>query len=549
MPKYKNFFEAEKELHQRHSDKIMQPDDPTYGVARIRQDEFLPFQKLPFKEGMEEGIFVGKFGEDGLPFAGEFRTTGLVVKLKTNEDGSYHLTQRNLMQRGVIIDSDFRDGEENFKAVGLNGDVVKEDEEKKGKMNVITKFNENAFYAEEISLPSTSEIIEKFSPVKKAYTELAEQKQEQFTQYLEANPQIADRLWGLKDNLDSKEALCSDTMFAELLGMRTREEQESQAVINAAVGVRRGLREDEMSTEDKNKFGNCGEYGVQTREAAIEQGFEQTFTLFGLPNHVFNVAVEGDKMIAIDAWNGNSIYEFTPEEFYKNQSLHGIFDLDFHRSNSFDGSHANTAAKDLLEARIREIDEARFNPEIQDIVGQRVEQKLSGLDPNNAYYHENAFELKSTIEHFGLSQDLLSQMREDYFTKFDPGHLVVGNEAHVIYDLFCRDADNPREEFDKLKDRFLLKVSDQQATDFGFDKVVEREFAQERGHPELSTLEQAGSSEKDRVENNKSHHPSLAEVKESLNEIVDTFKRNGSSAQELDQGHLPNADSKDIGRC
>ncbi len=109
--------------------------------------------------------------------------------------------------------------------------------------------------------------------------------------------------------------------------------------------ARRGYRQDLMTKEEKKSFGNCLEYGAQTQRMAIEQGFEQTFTLFGFPDHVFNVAVEGDEMIAIDGWNGNSVYEFTPKEFYQKQSLHAIFDLMIHKDSWFDAEKKGFARR------------------------------------------------------------------------------------------------------------------------------------------------------------------------------------------------------------
>ena len=143
---------------------------------------------------------------------------------------------------------------------------------------------------------------------------------------------------------------------------------------------------------------------------------------------------------------------------------------------------STVAAKDSLEARIHEISEARFDPEIQEIIQGRVAAKLSQLDPNDAYYHENASELKSIINHFGLDQKLSKQMKEDYFAKFDPERLVVGNEAYVIYDLFCRDAENPSKELENLRKEFVPRIQQSSAAKSdrgkalisGFDKVFDK---------------------------------------------------------------------------
>lgn len=436
---------------------------PTYGILKVEKCDFLPNE-----------TFVGKFGEDGFPLEGEIRGPGFHTKFKTEKDGSRHFTQKTL-EGGAVIDWDYRDGKnENQNHVAISGDL-------RDGHRVIRKFNEVEVSGAEISLPSATEIGQKFLPVRTIFEELREQNRKQHP----------DGLEGLKSALVAIEILYSDTMFSELVGIKSEQDQQDRAIIEGGVRVMRGSRKDPILESEKNKFGNCREYGAQTQKIAIEQGFAQTFTLFGNPDHVFNVAVLEDKMVAIDGWNGDLIYEFSPHEFYQKQSLHAIFNLSLHQDSWFDAKknpqgllrhedRSTLATKELLEARIKEISEARFDQEIQKIIGNRVAAKISKLDPNDAYYHENASELKSIIEHFGLSPDLSKQMREDYFTKFDPERLVVGNEAYVIYNLFCRDEKSPREDFDNLKKEFLPKIQQSssatkdrcKALIAGFDKVL-----------------------------------------------------------------------------
>ena len=71
-------------------------------------------------------------------------------------------------------------------------------------------------------------------------------------------------------------------------------------------------------------------------------------------------------------------------------------------------------------------------------------------------------------------------MKEDYFTKFDPEQLAVGNEAYVIYDLFCRDAENPSKALESLRKEFVPRIQQSSAATsdrgkaliLGFDKVL-----------------------------------------------------------------------------
>ncbi len=414
----------------------------------------------------------------------------------------------------MVIDWDWRDGKnENQKCVGISGDLL-------DGPRVVRKFNEVEVSAAEIPLPSVTEIGQKFSPVRKALEELRERNREKHPEGFQ----------GLKDALVAREILYSDTMFSELVGMRSEQDQQDKAIIEGGVRVKRDKHADSMSAEEKAKFGNCREYGAQTQKIAIEQGLAQTFTLFGNPDHVFNVAVLEDKMIAIDGWNGDAIYEFSPQEFYQNQSLHAIFGLSVHQDNWFDAEKnpqgllhredaPTMAAKDLLEARIHEISEARFDPEIQKIIQGRVEAKLSRLDPNDAYYHANASELKSIINHFGLDPKLSKQMKEDYFSKFDPERLVVGNEAYVIYDLFCRDAENPSKEFESLRKEFVPRIQQSSAAESDRTKALISGFDKVLGKVSLEALDLA-EPEKPSASPKKTDFEKLAQVRGSkFNEV------------------------------
>jgi len=498
--KDQTFFEAERTFIEslpiklEIGDYVGEVDEegkPTNGALKVEKCPFLP-----------NGFFVGKFGSDELPLDGELRTPGYLVKLKTLDDGSRHLTQRSF-EGGKIAEFEYRDGKwKTLKTIALNGDLLSE------KGDVVTKFNEEEISAKSAKLPIMTEIEQKFLPVKQAFEDLSENQQQKFLQYQkelveQGEVGISQKLSLLKETLQSREILISGTIFAELTGVKSEDDQQRYAVVERGVGIKRGLeklKEDEspLSQEELRKFGNCREYASQTQKIAIESGLPNTFILFGSPDHVFNVAVEGNKMAVIDGWNGDLIYDFSPREFYQNQSLHAIFDLKIHKDTWLGADNPNGIARplpenisrleDLLEARIAEINEARFNPEIQDIIRARVTEKINHLDPNDAYYHEGALEMKHIINHFGLSSKLVDKMRDDYVAKFDPEKLVVGNEAYVIYDLFCRDALNPREEFQKISKEFLPKIEQSEAAESnrgkaliaGFGKIMKMEFSEEK---------------------------------------------------------------------
>ena len=498
--KDRTFFEQERAFREsqpieleigNYVGEIDEVEKPTGGLLEVKKCAFLP-----------NGIFVGKFGQDGLPFKGELRTPGFSVKLKTLDDGSRHLTQRSF-EGGKVTEFQYHDGKwKTLKTTAINGDLLSE------KGEVTTKFNEEEISAKSAILPSISEIDQSFLLVKQAFENLRERQESRFVEYKkklasEGNIETSKKLQQLKSVLQDRKILISGTIFAELAGVKNEDDQQRYAIVERGVGIKRELEklkegESHLSQEDLGRFGNCREYAAQTQKIAIEQNLPNTFILFGSPDHVFNVAVEGGKMTVIDGWNGDLIYDFSPREFYQNQSLHAIFDLKIHKDTWLGADNPNGIARplpenisrleDLLEVRIAEINEARFDPKIQDIIRGRVEEKLERLDPNDAYYHENALELKHIISHFGLSSKLVDKMRDDYVVKFDPDKLIVGNEAYVIYDLFCRDALNPREEFQKISKEFLPKIQQSEAAESnrgkaliaGFGKVLDMEFAEEK---------------------------------------------------------------------
>jgi hypothetical protein len=331
------FFEAEKLYRSSVSTELESGDyvgkfdelgKPTEGIISLKDTACDLFPH----SGSGDKFFVGKFGEDGLPFEGEFRSLACSIKLKTLSDGERHLARRNL-EGGIFVEYGYRDGKlGNVKVVKTNGDLLN------GANELVAKFNEQEISSEQIALPSVAEIDQKFAPVRRAFEELRDSRQDHYHEYHQSleDLEIKEKLQRAKDALSAKELLCGDTMFSELVGIKTIQDQQDKAIIEGAVMVRRGDRKSDTLEAEKTKFGNCRECGAQTQKIAIDQGLAQTFILFGNPDHVFNVAIEGDKMIAIDGWNGDLVYDFSPREFYQNQSLHAIFNLSIHKDSWLD---------------------------------------------------------------------------------------------------------------------------------------------------------------------------------------------------------------------
>ncbi len=295
--KDQTFFEAEKALRKtlpiklevgNYVGEFNQTEKPTNGVLEVKKCAFLP-----------NGIFVGKFGQDGLPLEGELRTPGYSVKLKTLEDGSRHLTQRSF-EGGKVTEFEYHDGKwKTLKTTALNGDLLSADGD------VIIKFNEEEISTKSATLPSMVEVDQKFLPVKQAFEELREKQQQRFLEYQktlvgEDDVATSQKLQKVKDELLARELLRSGTMFAELMGVRNEQDQQRYAIVERGVGIKRGLTKPKEIEPLPEEVGNCREYGAQTQKIAIEQNLPNTFILFGSPDHVFNVAVEGGKMILID---------------------------------------------------------------------------------------------------------------------------------------------------------------------------------------------------------------------------------------------------------
>ena len=217
-----NFFQWEKALRNNPSSKleignylgeIDESGRPKFGILRVENVEFLP-----------NGIFVGKFGDDGLPHEGELRTPGFVVRLKSLEDGTRFLSQRSL-EGGKVQEFQYRDGSwKTLKTIAINGDLLNEKDE------IIKKFNEEEISARSITLPSIEEVDKKFLPVKQAFSKLKMVHQDKYLKYQEklhneGDIETSEKLQKFKDRLASKEILRSETMFAELTGIKNEDDQ------------------------------------------------------------------------------------------------------------------------------------------------------------------------------------------------------------------------------------------------------------------------------------------------------------------------------------
>lgn len=330
-------------------------------------------------------LFTGTFGKDQRPLDGEYRSPGVILKISPTTNDCFELTE-TFIEGGAVVKS----------TCGKDLTAIKRPAQN---FTPPTRSNLSA-------IPS-----ELFTETETHFNELRKKQNEVF---VGLGGDTRKTLQPLRAALASRELLFSDTMLSELTGRVSEEQKEAhQQLRNGIINRRIDEIEKDPSQEgygSGDKYGNCLQYAQETQRLAVESGMPNTFVLFGRPDHVFNVVVaKEDKMFLVDSWNGDLMCEFNAENFYKHSSLHAIFDLTINRSTwaenggCLDGKDKNVAAaKDQLEARMQEIADARFSPEIQEIMSERIVAKLENLDPKDAYYQENRQELLFIADHFGL---------------------------------------------------------------------------------------------------------------------------------------------------
>ncbi len=347
-----------------------------FGILKLQQ----PYGELP-----PGAVFIGTFSQDQRPLSGEFRAPGIICKISPLADGRFELTE-TFVEGGAVVKS----------TCGKDlTDIKRPPYDFKEPTRSI--------------LPQNPE--ELFAPTKDNFYKL---RAKQSAVFEAVDTEAKAMLMPLRTRLENRELLYGDTMLSELTGRVSAEQQAAhQHLRNGIINRRIDERKKDPTQEgygSGDKYGNCLQYSQQTQKLAAENGLENTFILFGRPDHVFNVTVLDDgKMFLIDSWNGDLMCEFNAENFYQHSSLHAIFDLTInHNSWAEKGgcldakSTSVIAAKQKLESRIQEIADARFSPKIQDVMRGRIAKKLKTLDPRDAYYQENKQELQFVADHFGL---------------------------------------------------------------------------------------------------------------------------------------------------
>jgi hypothetical protein len=275
--------------------------------------------------------------------------------------------------------------------------------------------------------------------------------------------ELSAKLTSLKEELGKRPLQISATMLAEF-GFRISGESESayHGVDDQISKMREAGIEDLLDSD----FGNCREFACKTLRSAKALDMEAAFVIAACPNHIFNLVVDDGKIYMVDSWHGNLLVEFTPDNFYRHASLHGLSNFRIFDRATYQGERKDfgvyhrdelSAARDLVEERILEVKKAAFDDKYHQIIEDRIAQKISDLNPGDAYYHENARELLYLIDYYDLDIGLKEQMKEEYIGQYDPDGFIIGTEAETIYDLFCRDAENPANEFESITARIITK--------------------------------------------------------------------------------------------
>lgn len=343
-------------------------------------------------------LFVGTFGRDGRPLDGEYRSPGVRLKISPISDSEdrFNLTE-TFVEGGVVIRS-------------TCGKDLTEIE------------RQSRTFSDPTRSPLPDNMTELFAETKAEFKKLHAEKGKVFDGLEEEMKEI---LQPLRESLASRELLLSDTMLSELTGRTSEKQKETHKHLRNGI-INRRIDEHEKDPAQEgygsgDQYGNCLQYAQQAQKIAVENGLPNTFILFGHPDHVFNVVAKEDKMFLVDSWNGDLMCEFTPKSFYEHSSLHAIFDLTIHRSSWAENGgcldpkniEVQLAQKELQE-RIQEVANARFDPEIQEIINGRVSEKLKVLDPKDDYYQENRQELLFITDYFGL-EELDRKLQEETF--------------------------------------------------------------------------------------------------------------------------------------
>lgn len=352
--------------------------------------------------------------------------------------------------------------------------------------------------------------VEKFSALRASHEELRNQTAKSLSESV-GKTSVVELNRKLEEDLEQGKLPVSSTQILELSGVKNEEEK---AFLDQAVKgfnrVRFGEVVPDYAKADFENFpydpsyGNCLEYARNTQSKAIESGLPETFVIRANPNHVFNAAIVGDKMLLIDHWNGDLICELTPENFAEHASLHGMYELRLHACNWQDDwqkgpldryGDATKTAQTVLEERLGEINDSRFDPKIQEVMFTRLSQKISALDPNDFYFQENAKELKNIADHFGLTEmqdresgKTLDGLLVDQFCNNYDIHGFAARNAekngsgiwHVAEDALCKDQKNPEAALATIQGRVaaiaeLKQQEVHQRVMVGLDEEIGRE--------------------------------------------------------------------------
>jgi len=428
-----------------------------------------------------EDYFIGEFDLEGKPLKGTFvlpKEIKLTIEPHPDqekaEQGFLYARQFNVEQNTVQpMDIKWKEGE----ALSLDTGNFKAYETQ----SVLTRVSDPLI--EEAKDLKQQQVMEY---AQEKYSELSRRHAELF-----AHEEIPESILRLK----KVEPRLSATMLAEF-GFRINPETEKfYNQLEQEIDSKRDGRS--MFVEGNKQHGNCLEFSGDIGRQAMEQEDLNVFTIGGRPNHVFNIAVTNGKPYLLDSWHGNLACEFNADNFYQHASLHGIYNFNISDKNTYkseedpryngylDKENPRVQEEEsMVTKQIEAIKNAGFEKKYQQILTQRIEAEILSLNPNDAYYLENAKELQYSIDHFCLDEQLKDMMKEQYIQKCDIDGFPKGHQDNVIRELFCQDTENPQLEFENIKKQISDARQEEEKQSFveklGLEKNTKQESFVER---------------------------------------------------------------------
>lgn len=157
----------------------------------------------------------------------------------------------------------------------------------------------------------------------------------------------------------------------------------------------------------KNKTNNCASYSDQTQVVLNDMG-HHNIRIKAKPDHAFNLFLFNNKAYFYDSWGGGTAGEFTPEFFYENCDLGGIYNIGYHIfhemqiSNKYVDENNSVKVSDVFDKAIEKIKDAKNDPKIKKIVESRLKSEINKIDKNDLFYEFKIININKIAEEFKI---------------------------------------------------------------------------------------------------------------------------------------------------